>query len=479
MHPTIIGRQDELEIFQNAMSDDVAHFFAVYGRRRVGKTFLIREYFKKEMCFEMTGLHDDNLERQLQNFTTALQVTLDKRKKSVTPQNWLAAFMQLISHLEKQKTNKKKVVFIDELPWLCTHKSGFMAGLEYFWNSWAAQQRDVILLVCGSAASWMIQNVVRNKGGLYNRITKQIRLLPFTLGETEDFLKSKGVQLNRYQIVQLFMATGGIPHYLKEAKRGQSATQIIDALCFKKNGLLYDEFNSLYLSLYDEAAGHLAIIRALAKRRQGITRAALLKETGLADGGSITRILQELDESGFIDQYYPFGKKIREKLIRITDLFSVFYLQFIEKNKATGSGSWQTLSMTPAYKAWSGFAFESVCMMHLPQIKKALGIAGVYTETASWISNKAATQGAQIDLLIDRKDFIINVCEMKFAQQPFIISKKYAAELQQKINAFRTASKTKKHIALVMLSTFGVEKNQYAVGLVENDLTIDALFERI
>lgn len=476
IHPTIIGREDELEIFQNAMSDAVSHFFAVYGRRRVGKTFLIREFFKKEMCFEMTGLHDDNLERQLHNFSAALHARLDKQKKTVTPKNWLAAFMQLIQHLEKHKSQKKKVVFIDELPWLCTHKSGFLSGLEFFWNSWASQRNDIVLLVCGSAASWMIQNVVRNKGGLYNRITKQIRLLPFTLCETEAFLKSLGVVLNRYQIIQLFMATGGIPHYLKEAKRGQSATQIIDTICFKKNGLLYDEFNSLYLSLYDEAAGHLAIIRALAKRRQGITRAALLKEIGLSDGGSITRILDELDESGFIDMYYPFGKKNREKLIRITDLFSVFYLQFMEKSKATGTGSWQTISMTPAYKAWSGFAFESICMMHLPQIKKALGIAGVYTETASWISNKKAAQGAQIDLLIDRKDFVINVCEMKFAQQVFVINKKYAGELQQKINAFRTASKTRKAIALVMISTFGIEKNQYSIGLVENDVTMDALF---
>ncbi len=474
----IAGREEERHVLREAFRSGQPHFISVYGRRRVGKTFLVRAVFDKEMTFEFTGIHGVDLPVQLAQFAHALNQVIKPKRAVPVPKTWMEAFQQLTRHLHGLKSNKKKVVFFDELPWICAPRSGFLSALEHFWNSWASKRKDILLIVCGSAASWMIKNIVRNRGGLHNRITKQIRLLPFTLAETESFLRMSGVKLDRYQIIQLYMAMGGVPHYLKEAMPGKSAAQIIDATCFSPNGLLKDEFTNLFRALFDESAGHDSIVRALAKKDMGITRSEVIAKTGLSNAGSTTRMLDELVESGFVTRYMPFGKKVRESLFRLTDLYSIFYLHFIEKAKSQGRGSWIKQALLPAWRAWSGYAFENICLLHVGEIKKALGISGVYTEQSSWInSKKSKLPGAQIDLLIDRQDFVINLCEMKYSQGPFLISKKYAAELHRKINVFRTATGTRKSIFLTLVTTFGVEKNQHSIGLIQNEVTMDALFE--
>jgi uncharacterized protein len=478
MEIDVAGREDEKKQLREAFLSGQSHFISVYGRRRVGKTFLIRAVFEKEMTFEFTGIHEAELPVQLAHFTESLNKLIKSKSSIPIPKNWIGAFQQLTQYLEKLKPAKKKVIFFDELPWICAPRSGFLSALEHFWNSWASKRKDIVLVVCGSAASWMIKNIVRNKGGLHNRITSQIRLMPFTLAETESFLKKSNVNLDRYQIIQLYMAMGGIPHYLKEARPGMSAAQIIDATCFSPSGLLKDEFISLFRALFDEASGHISIVRALAKKDMGITRNEVMAKTGLSNAGSTTRLLDELVESGFVTRYMPFGKKERESLFRLTDLYSIFYLHFIEKTKSQGKGSWMKQTLLPSYKAWSGYAFENICLLHVEEIKKALGVSGVYTEQSSWINTKKnKLPGAQIDLLIDRQDFVINLCEMKYSQAPFVVSKKYATELQQKINVFRAATGTRKSIFLTMLTTFGVEKNQHSIGLVQNEVKMGALFE--
>ena len=477
METDVAGRDEEKRHLKEAFQSGKSHFISVYGRRRVGKTFLVRAVLEKQMTFEYTGIHDAEVSVQLTHFAEALRKAKKSKPTLPVAKTWIEAFQQLMGYLERLTSTKKKVIFFDELPWICTPRSGFLPALEHFWNGWASKRKDILLIVCGSAASWMIKNIVRNKGGLHNRITSQIRLAPFTLAETELFLKKIGVSIDRYQIIQLYMAMGGVPHYLKEAKPGMSAAQIIDATCFSQNGLLKDEFNSLFHALFDEASGHISIIRALAKKDMGITRSEILAKTGLPNAGSTTRLLDELVESGFVTRYMPFGKKERESLFRLTDLYSIFYLHFIEKTKSQGKGSWMKQTLLPSWRAWSGYAFENICLQHVEEIKRALGVHGVYTEQSSWISPKKSKHpGVQVDLLIDRQDFVINLCEMKYSQTPFVVSKKYAAELQQKINTFRAATSTRKSVFLTMITTFGVEKNQHAVGLVQNDIKMDVLF---
>jgi len=224
------------------------------------------------------------------------------------PPDWLAAFQQLKTYLKPLLGKEKKVIFFDELPWLDTHRSGFLQAFGYFWNSWASRQ-NLVVVICGSAASWMIRKVVRDKGGLHNRITKRIHLKPFTLAETETYLASRHIRFNRYQLLQLYMAMGGIPHYLKEIKKGKSAAQNIDQICFAETGLLKEEFINLYPALFHNADKHLELVRALATKHQGMTRADIIRQTKWPSGAGLTKILEELVQSGFINAYYPFGKK--------------------------------------------------------------------------------------------------------------------------------------------------------------------------
>ncbi len=477
----ISGREEERAILEEMLHDTSgSQFVAVYGRRRIGKTFLVRNIFREQLCFEMSGLYRAELPQQLQHFADAVNDTFKSSYPIATPGNWLQAFRLLAQLLEKRKKRKQKqVVFLDELPWLATARSGFLTGLEYFWNSWASVRTDIVLVVCGSAASWMIQHIVNNRGGLYNRITCRIHLQPFTLYETEVYLKIRSVVLDRYQLIQLYMVMGGVPQYLNEVKPGMSAAQVIDAVCFSKTGPLRDEFTHLFTALFDADSGHTTVIRALAKRNKGLSRRELIQVTGLPNAGSTTRILEELEKSGFVSRSLPFGKQKRDTLYRSIDGYINFYLHFIENSKAMGAGTWLLKSNSPAWRAWSGFAFENIWLQHLPQLKKAMGIAGVYTEVSSWLQTAAAEKpGVQIDLVLDRADRIVHLCEIKFSQDRYTIDKVYGAALQQKMWAFREATGTTKTIFITFISSFGAQHNQHYLSHVQGEVLADALFEK-
>lgn len=479
MTKKFIGREEEIGILQEVLVSGESEFVALYGRRRVGKTFLIETIYKNEIVFSLTGLNQTGKELQLENFTRVINRLLDKLVQiPTTPMNWLKAFDILQLYLEQLNCHHKKVVFIDELPWLATSRSGFLPALENFWNAWASKRNDIVLVVCGSAASWMITNIVRNKGGLHNRITQRIRLLPFNLYETELFLKSRNIQLERYDILQLYMVMGGIPHYLKEVKKGYSATQIIDKVCFSKDGLLRDEFTSLYHGLFNMPERYIDVIKTLAKHPKGLNRTALIKAAKLSSGGTTTKILTGLEESGFIITYLPIGNHVKKSLFKLSDLYSAFYLKFIANSRASESGTWLKISATSSWKSWSGFAFERLCLAHTHQIKNALGISGIYTEQSAWRHYPSKeTSGAQIDLVIDRADKVINLIEIKFADNTFLINKKYAEELKNKLQTFKVSTKTKKTLFLTMLTTYGLVDNQYSASLIQQSLGMNVLFK--
>jgi hypothetical protein len=318
---------------------------------------------------------------------------------------------------------------------------------------------------------------VNNKGGLHNRITRKIRLLPFNLQETEKYLHTRQVNLDRYQILQLYIIIGGIPHYLKEVNKGESSTQAIDRICFTKDGLLESEFKNLYHSLFDDATRHLAVVRALAGNNAGLTRGEIIDKAGLSSGGTITGLLEELIESGFVMAWQPYDKKSRDTIYKLADEFTHFYLKFMERNRSSGSGVWQSFSTGQSWKSWSGVAFERACLKHISQLKKALGIAAVHTEESAWRHLPKKDKGAQIDLLIDRRDFVINICEMKYSESEFIIDKGYAGELENKRDVFKQETGTKKSLFLSLVTTFGVKENDYFTKLVQNSVKMDALFD--
>lgn len=469
----IAGRLPEQQIMYQLLRSDRSEFLAIYGRRRIGKTFLVRNVYKFDLAFQMTGMADVPTRQQLANFASALRSADPDEPGEINPANWFNAFELLRRFLEKNERDKK-VVFFDELPWLDTRHSNFLSALEHFWNAWASARTDIILVVCGSAASWMINKLINNRGGLHNRVTKRICLQPFTLEETETFFQNKNIELDRYQIVQLYMAMGGIPFYLNEIQPGRSAFQEIDRLCFSPGGILANEYANLYRSLFNTAESHMTIVETLAENSKGMTRAAIILASGLSNGGHTTKALLELEESGFITRVHPFEKKVKEAVFRLSDQYSLFYLKFMKDKKAFGHGSWLSRLDSPAWRAWSGLAFENICFMHIDNIKKALGIEGVYSEISAW-SN--AEKGVQIDLLIDRRDHVISICEIKFSRDPYSITKSYKLELERKISAFRTTAKTRKTTFLTMLTPFGLEQNKYSIGFVQNTVTMEDLFD--
>ena len=444
----------------------------MYGRRRVGKTLLIRETCKKHIQFEFVGMYKASTREQLKLFKQTLFNFSQQKVK--TPSNWLEAFQQLKDYCDTLIGNKKKVLFIDEFPWLDNNKSSFLKAFDNFWNSYVTKREDLVVVVCGSAAAYMINKIIRSKGGLHNRLTDKIRVEPFNLKETELLLKKNRVKLTHYDILNLYMAMGGIPHYLDKVNVGESATQAIDRLCFEKDGFLRDEFKNVFASLFDQVDNHEAIIRILADVRKGLPRNEIMKIGNFPSGGNLTRTLHELEESGFIEQYAPY-KGNNNALYRLKDEYCSFYIKYIEKNKPSEKGVWNKLQTQASYNSWAGFTIETICLKHIEQIKEGLKIAGIYTTTGNWLE-KNSENGAQIDLLIDRDDNVINLCEIKYYDGLFTLNKKFAFDLMNKVAVFKNSTQTKKSIFLTLITIHGITANEYSRQLIQNNLTLEHLF---
>ena len=462
-------------ILSNVLKSNRPELIAIYGRRRVGKTFLIRNVYKNDICFEFSGIHSSSVKQQLNNFHLTLSAKNNSFKK---PSDWIEAFHQLSQYIDKLTSIRKKVVFIDEFPWLDTRKSNFLAAFDNFWNNYASKRDDLAVIICGSAAAYMIKKIIKSKGGLHNRITDKIRLLPFNLNETEQLLTNNQVKLTRYDILQIYMAMGGIPYYLEKILPGESVAQTIDRLCFSKDGFLKTEFNNVFASLFDHYENHEAIIRTLASVRKGLTRNEILSASKISSGGTMTKTLSELEESGFIEQYLPYRRKTKDSIYRLADEYSMFYIKFIENIGPSDNGIWVKIYGQPSYKIWSGFNFETICIKHIRQIKEGLKISGIHSSQGSWIE-KNTQNASQIDLLIDRADNVINLCEMKFYNSEYTIDKSYAIEIAKKVNAFISSTKTKKNVFMTFITTYGLSPNEYSKQYVQSELTIDHLFIEI
>lgn len=470
----LVGRFREQNILKRVLNSPRSEFVAIYGRRRVGKTYLVRSFFNNDFQFQLTGLANATTEQQLTNFRVSLQrYSGNEDLPPVT--TWFEAFQQLIKYLEQLNPGNAKILFLDELPWLDTRRSDFLIALEHFWNSWASARTDIKLITCGSAASWIVGKLLNNHGGLHNRVTARIRVEPFDLHDTELLLRRNGVVLDRYAILQLYMVMGGIPFYLNEVQPGMSAAQNIDALCFERNSLLRNEFKNLFASLFKHPERYETIIRKLAERSSGLSRKQLIEQTGLPSGGTTTRLLNDLEESGFVTQYRPFQK--RTIYFRLSDFYSRFYLKFIEPKSSLDLPEWSLSMDRPKIRTWTGHAFEQVCLEHIPQIKQALNIVGVATAVSTW-RGEAMGKGAQIDLILDRRDRVVNLCEIKFSVAPYSITKSYADTLHQKTQIFKTATNTKKSVFLTLISTFGLVENEYATSLVQGRVSMEDLFRQ-
>lgn len=468
----IIGREKEQELLNQYIDSNESEFIAIYGRRRVGKTFLIRKMFGERLAFYMTGMDNVTMQDQLLNFT--LELRKFSGEDISVPENWLYAFNSLATYLESLP-NGNKIIFMDELPWMDTPKSKFISALEHFWNSWASNRSDIKLIVCGSATSWMIDKLINNRGGLHNRLTHRMAIEPFNLRECEQYFEAKGFGYSQKEIAECYMIMGGIPFYLKQMQKGLSIAQNIDRLFFEIGCALDGEFDNLYRALFKFSENYIKIVEVLASKGKGLTRQEIIQQTKLPNNGGLTTMLKELESCGFIRQYEPFAKQKKDILYQLTDFYSLFYFRFIQKNRYRDEHFWTNSLGNGTHRSWSGYAFEMLCLMHITEIKKTLGISGVQSLTSSWRSN-SSEEGAQIDLVIDRKDQTVNLCEMKYADRTFVIDKQYDENLRNKIASFREETKTRKSLHLTFVTTYGVKSNAYS-GHIQKEVLLEDLFK--
>jgi AAA+ ATPase superfamily predicted ATPase len=477
----IVGRKKELKVLNSIYSSHEAEFLVVYGRRRVGKTYLIREYFSNVKCklLHATGLQHGGQKKQLKKFADAISETFLDNVALQTPKDWDEAFS--ILHKQLSKCQEKVIVFLDELPWMATRRSGLLEELDYNWNRNWSKMPNVILVVCGSSASWLIKKIINNKGGLHNRVTQLINLMPFSLAETNDFLKSRNINLNQNHVLSLYMGLGGIPYYLKYVERGLSAEQNIQNIFFTKDAPLQNEFNKLFESLFENAEAYIELVKLIAKRKEGVRRAELKVEANHSSGGGrLSKRLQDLKESSFIEESIPLSRT-KGEYYKLTDEFCLFYLQWVDpsKQKQFTSDYWLNQSQRPAYYAWSGYAFEAVCMKHVDHIIRALDIKAS-GQVGAWrfTPRKNLSDGAQIDFVIDRIDNAITLCEIKYTDQVYAVDKQYAKILKNKIAVFKEKTGTKKQIFLAMICAQGLKNNIYSQELVDGGVvTLNDLFD--
>ena len=474
----LIGRERETDILRGALKRNTSSFIAVYGRRRVGKTFLVDETFEKKYVFSTTGVYPKRKSDELAQFTASLRDAGMNIPKDEEPVKWIDAFQCLKGVINKSK-ECKKIVFLDELAWLSAPSSEFLSALGGFWNGWASKRKDIILVVCGSAASWMTDNLIHNKGGLYQRLTDQIHLQPFTLRECEELTQAMHITMDRYAIMEGYMVLGGIPSYWTKLEKGKSIYQNIDAFFGGQNAIFRNELQYLYSSLFENPEPYYDIINALGRQRRstGMSRMDLITATGAADTGTFSKHLRELEDCGFIRRYRGYGKKEREALYQLIDNFTLFHYKFLDKGITDGAFYSHSLDL-PARRAWAGSAFERVCLWHIDQIKKALGINGILTDVTAFAVKADAEKGiagSQIDLVIERRDRVIDLCEMKFSTEEYVIDKKYDADLRRKRSDFKRATGTRSSVVTVMITPFGLFENGYSAN-ISASLTTDDLF---
>jgi len=470
----IIARKKELTLLHRALEKKESQFIAVYGRRRVGKTFLIREAFTDKFCFSHTGYYNQSKKEQLAGFVKSLKKA-GFSSDSEPVKNWADAFYQLESMIE-QCNNSKKILFLDEISWMDTQNSGFIPALEHFWNTFASARKDVILIICSSATSWVIDNVIHSRGGFHNRLTLSIHLQPFTLAEVETYIHSLDVPLTRMQILEGYMALGGVPYYWSHIEKGMSITQYIDFLFYQKGALLQDEFLFLFQSLFKKPEVYLNIIHALSKKRKGLTRNEILQATGCISSEGFSKKLTELESCDFIRIYTSYGKR-KEKLYQLIDPFILFYYHFLE-HRSMDMQFWMHHANTPLTNTWKGFAFELVCLLHVQEMKERLGIASVLTDVFSFSIQEDmenGIQGSQIDLVIKRADKVTNILEMKYASEEYLITKAVDDSLRRKRSDFQRTTGTKDAIQMILVTPYGVIQNTYASNL-DFVLTAEDLF---
>lgn len=482
----IVGREDEVQTLRSFLESDRPEFLAIYGRRRIGKTYLIRSFFEGEdvIFFNVTGTKDGLLSDQIAHFTKQIGDVFYRGVQLKSGKNWDKTF-EILTDAFKTIQNKKIILFFDEFPWMATKNSKLLQVLDYYWNQYWSVNSQIKLIICGSSASWIIDKIVNNKAGLHNRLTRNINLEPFNLNEASEYLAHLGIKLNKEQILSIYMVMGGVPYYLSKLEKGCSAVQSIERLAFRRKSFLLEEFDNLFSSLFEDHETNIDIIRLIAENRYGLGQEALLKKMGKAlHGKTGLRKLKALQDAGFIIAFKPHLHRKKGIYYKVIDEYTLFYLRFIEpirnglSERGLVKGYWDKKHNSSEWNSWSGYAYEAICYKHIGQIRKALDLSPTAIPTTWRYTPRKGSkeQGAQIDLLFDRDDNAITICEIKYTDQAYSLSKSYAEILHKKVDVFQAITRNKKQIFLAMIVASGLKESIYSKEMIDSEVTLDDLF---
>lgn len=475
MNSKLVARHEECEELKRCMESDESEFVIVCGRRRIGKTYLVEQYFNKRYDFKFVGGHGLDTRDQLRSFAKALSKYSGRKQAEL--RDWMDAFDALEAYLGAIPDNRRKVVFIDEMPWIDSKRSDFVKALENFWNGWACGEENIVLIATGSATSWMVDKLVMNRGGLHNRITSHIYLTPFSLRETEEYLRQRRFPWDRYQILQAYMVFGGVPYYLKQLNAKESLAQNIDRLCFREGGMLRHEFDELYNALFSNADAYIAVVKALSAHKSGLTHKEISEKVGF-NGANLTRILRNLEQCNFITRRAQYGYKKKDAVFRLVDFYTLFYFKFLENDLSFSEHWWTEHLDSGSVRAWMGLTFELICLQHHRQVKNALGVGGVATSVSTWryVADKdSALRGGQIDMVMERADRMVHLFEIKFAEGKFTITKDYEEKVRKRLWLFKEVTNTTKSVVQTFITTFGLS-NPHSWHIVHSEVTMDDLF---
>lgn len=475
----LIGRKKEIQELEKAYRSGQFEFIALYGRRRVGKTYLVSQVFEDRISFRHAASPNDEerqdekglLKMQLEVFYGSLLA--QGLKESKKPNSWVEAFLLLIRLFEGKDPAERWVIFLDEFPWMDTKRSNFIEAFSWFLNFWAANQKNLMIIAAGSSTSWMLNNLIHSTGGLYNRVTNPIRLSPFRLQETEQFFREKGFDLSRYSIARIQMAFGGIPYYLNFLDRGEGLSRFVDRMLFEKGAKLGLEYDTLFRSSFEKGDLARKIAEYLGKRSSGYTRKEIVEGLKISDGKAVKDALDALQEGDFVLEYVPYKEAQNKKRYRLIDPFCIFYLHFVA-GKRSLDPSFFADSVEP--NSWIGAAFENLCAAHLEQIKRALVISKLSSIEFSLVFPKEEDKkGAQVDLVLVRKDRIVNLCEMKFYGKPYVQTEKEHHSLTNRVARLKETLPATYSIAPVLITVFEPSSGGYPDDYVQV-LTLDDLF---
>ena len=494
----MIGRKKEIKLLNEICDLEESSLVAIYGRRRIGKTYLVNHMFKKYrqdcLFFEFTGAYDGDKRGQIDNFIDQVYEWFYV-EPSFEIKSWSDAFRFLKrtidKEIKKRDSNEKVIVFLDEVPWIDrSNKGGFLSALGYFWNTWCEPRENVVLILCGSNSSWIRDKILKNaRGSLYQRVTHQISMYPFDLKETKAYLlEQKGFMIDNKTVTDIYMIFGGVAKYLSFLNPNESSAENIDRVFFSIHGSMYREYDELFSSLFaDKSDYYKSVIELLCTRRSGFSLSDISKAFNEKLGGKLRLAIAELEECGFIKGLSKYGNSVRGVNYMIVDPYILFHHKWIKgfsrNDIATlPNNYWLHKSSSQSYAVWSGYAFEIVVMVNIRLYLNAIGRLGFFSGVYHWqhMAKSEDEQGAQIDMVVNYGNNIFDILECKYYNSEYVISKEYAKNIKNKLSMFKKYglySKQKSELRLVFLTSYGVKMNAEAHSLNISRVCLDDLFE--